>query len=92
MYKLKNKQETTAYKVPLFPIVPLVFLLAGLWILIYGFVYKPKESLLGMLTLGYGAFFYWCQFPSTVFNILIKKSIKLSIFALILLLSFLFLL
>ena len=92
IYKIKNKENKSSYQVPLFPLVPIIFLLAGLWILVYGFLYKPQESLFGMLTLVYGGFFYWCQYPSIVFNILIKKSIKLSIFAFILFISFLLLL
>jgi APA family basic amino acid/polyamine antiporter len=88
-YKLKHNSKSSSYQVPLFPFVPLVFLIAGLWILIYGFIYKPQESLFGLLTLLYGGFFYWCQYSSMVFNILIKKSIKLSIFAVIILISFL---
>lgn len=87
VYKFKNKPQGSSYKVPLFPLFPLLFLMAGLWILIYGFEFKPKESLLGLLTLIYGGLFYWCQFESTILKILVKKPIKLIIFALIVIIS-----
>jgi APA family basic amino acid/polyamine antiporter len=36
------------FKVPGYPYVPAIFLLINIWILVYGFVYKPAESLAGV--------------------------------------------
>jgi APA family basic amino acid/polyamine antiporter len=42
------------YRIRLYPYIPLVFLIINSWIMIYGFIYRPFESLAGVLTAGTG--------------------------------------
>lgn len=46
------------YKMPLFPVLPAIFILINLWILVYGLLYRPVESIAGLITTAIG-FFVW---------------------------------
>lgn len=50
---------TSGYRVRFFPWIPLVFLVFSLWLMIYGLIYQPLESLagLGVCLLGAGVWF-----------------------------------
>jgi APA family basic amino acid/polyamine antiporter len=41
-----------------YPVTPIVFLLIGLWVLIYGLIYKPQESIAGFATVLTGLIVY----------------------------------
>jgi basic amino acid/polyamine antiporter, APA family len=56
-YRLKIPQKNK-FKMPLFPIPALIFLVIIGWILINLITQKPKESLLGLLTVFIGFLFY----------------------------------
>lgn len=56
-YRLK-KWPQGAFRMPLFPIPAIVFLVIIGWILVNLMQQKPKESLLGVLTVVVGYFFY----------------------------------
>ncbi|MCX2718433.1 APC family permease [Lentiprolixibacter aurantiacus] len=47
------------FKSPLYPWLPLIFVLISLWILIYLLIDQPKESLVGLLILGIGVLTYY---------------------------------
>lgn len=55
----KNKVESESlYKAWGYPITSIIFLIFGLWLMIYGIIYKPLESMLGLATLVIGAIIY----------------------------------
>jgi APA family basic amino acid/polyamine antiporter len=45
-----------------YPLAPAVFIGASVWMLCYTMALRPKESFLGLLTLGGGALVYRCFF------------------------------
>ncbi len=47
------------YRVKLFPVVPIIFILINSWIIIYGLVYRPVESFAGMGISLAGLIFYF---------------------------------
>jgi APA family basic amino acid/polyamine antiporter len=51
-----------------YPITTIVFLLFGLWLMVYGIVYKPTESLLGFATLAIGAIVYFSNITINKIN------------------------
>ncbi|NNK29768.1 MAG: amino acid permease [Flavobacteriaceae bacterium] len=53
--KLKEKY----FRAPLYPILPVVFILLSLWVLAYLLIQQPVESLVGMLILGVGTLTYF---------------------------------
>jgi len=60
----RNKVEVkkiSTFKTWGYPITTILFLLFGLWLMVYGIVYKPIESLLGLATLGIGAIVYYAN-------------------------------
>ena len=56
-YRFKNVERP--YKTWGYPIVPIIFLLLMLWIFIGLLIVRPKESLLGILTVFSGFIFYF---------------------------------
>ena len=42
-----------------YPYIPAFFLLVNTWILVYGFIYKPVESMAGLLITGSGLVVYF---------------------------------
>ncbi len=47
------------YKIKLYPVLPIIFILINVWILIYGLIYRPVESLAGIGTSLIGLVFYF---------------------------------
>lgn len=57
--RIKHKEIQTAYKTPLYPIPPILFLLISGWILFFIFKNKTTESLYGLGTVALGFAVYW---------------------------------
>lgn len=55
----KHKEIPTAYKTPLYPVPPILFLLISGWILFFIFKNKTTESLYGLGTVALGFVVYW---------------------------------
>jgi APA family basic amino acid/polyamine antiporter len=60
VFKLR-KSKASAYKLPGFPVIPLIYVLAGISILILGFFERPVESsiAIGMVLIGIPVFFWF---------------------------------
>jgi APA family basic amino acid/polyamine antiporter len=60
VFKLR-KSKTSTYKLPGFPVIPLIYVLAGISILILGFFERPVESsiAIGMVLIGIPVFFWF---------------------------------
>jgi basic amino acid/polyamine antiporter, APA family len=56
--RVKTKDMLIAFKTPLYPITPIIFLGLSLWTLLYVVLDKTKESLYGLLTLVIGLVLY----------------------------------
>lgn len=56
--RLKKSNGTKHYKTWGYPVVPVVYLALGSWLLVYGLVYKPTESAMGFLTVFSGLLVY----------------------------------
>jgi len=61
-------QDHSNFKTWGYPITTIVFLLFGLWLMVYGIVYKPTESLLGFATLAIGAIVYFSNITINKIN------------------------
>jgi APA family basic amino acid/polyamine antiporter len=48
-----------------YPVIPIIFLTLQAWILIYGLIYRPKESLAGIVLTLTGLIFYYLS-PKTL--------------------------
>ena len=59
--RLRRPELVRPFRVPLFPLTPLLFIAFSFWILTYTLRGRPKESLLGVLTvlLGLPLYYYW---------------------------------
>lgn len=58
----KNKQSSSGYKSPLFPILQIVFILLSLWMIVYAIIDKPFETLIGLSNLIIGfATYQWSK-------------------------------
>lgn len=55
---LHSKNQVQGYKSPLFPIFQIVFITLSLWIIVYAFVNKPSETLLGFTNIFLGLITY----------------------------------
>jgi APA family basic amino acid/polyamine antiporter len=49
-----------------YPAVPLIFVLVSLWMLVWTFVLRPRESVLGVVTILCGAIFYRSRLRGSV--------------------------
>ncbi len=47
------------YRIKLYPVLPIIFILINVWILVYGLIYRPVESLTGIGTSLAGLVFYF---------------------------------
>jgi APA family basic amino acid/polyamine antiporter len=56
--RLRNP-EPDAYRSPFFPYIQIAYLLFSVWILVYLFIDKPRESLIGSAILVVGSLTYW---------------------------------
>ncbi len=54
----KHKTEDT-FKAPLYPLLPILFVVLSLWVLSYLLLNQPVESLIGLLILGIGTLTYF---------------------------------
>lgn len=54
-----NITSDTDYKAWAYPYSTILFLIFGLWLMVYGVVHKPLESLLGLITLVIGTVIYF---------------------------------
>ncbi len=57
--RIKEPHLLRPYKVWGYPVTPIIFLTFGLWLLVYGMMYKQKESLAGFATIGIGLIIYF---------------------------------
>jgi len=55
----KHPESSYAYRVKLYPFVPVIFILINTWIIIYGLIYRPGESLTGIGISLAGLIFYF---------------------------------
>ena len=42
--------NASVYRIRPYPLLPVIFLMINTWIMIYGLVYRPAESLAGIIT------------------------------------------
>ena len=54
----KKPDSQYVYRVKLYPVVPIIFILINTWIIIYGLIYRPMESLAGIGISLAGLIFY----------------------------------
>ena len=54
----KNPGLSRPFKMKLYPVLPVIFILINLWILVYGLIYRPVESIAGILIAAAGGLFY----------------------------------
>ncbi|KPK86415.1 MAG: amino acid permease [Bacteroides sp. SM23_62_1] len=47
------------YRTKLYPVIPIIFIVINIWILVYGMIYRPVESLTGIGTSLVGLIFYF---------------------------------
>jgi len=59
--RLKKPELPRPYKAWGYPYTPIIFLLIGLWILVYGVINKPQESLAGFATVLTGLIVYFVE-------------------------------
>jgi basic amino acid/polyamine antiporter, APA family len=57
--RIKHPEIPRPYKTFGYPIIPGMFLLINIWIIMYGLMYKPHESLVGISLLGIGLVIYF---------------------------------
>lgn len=48
VHRIRFKDADRPFKTPLYPLVPILFLVLQGWILVYGIIYKPWESCIGL--------------------------------------------
>jgi APA family basic amino acid/polyamine antiporter len=58
MNRRKHSDSEFIYRVKLYPVVPIIFILINAWIIIYGLIYRPMESLGGIGISLAGLIFY----------------------------------
>lgn len=56
--RYKNRREYS-FRAPLFPLFQLIFILVSLWMIVFAFLNETKETLLGLLNLGFGLITYF---------------------------------
>jgi APA family basic amino acid/polyamine antiporter len=56
----RSREKVPSYRLAPYPLLPLVFLMISTWIMVYGMIYRPFESVAGLLTagLGYPAWYF----------------------------------
>jgi Amino acid transporters len=58
VHRARFKNAERPYKTWGYPVVPLIYLVVSVWVLVYTFKEKPKESAFGILTVLSGSIFY----------------------------------
>ena len=61
--RFRQKKGETFFRAFGYPYLPGFFLLVNTWILVYGFIYKPHESLAGLLITASGYVIYLISKP-----------------------------
>ena len=56
--RFKSKKGSDSYRLPGFPFTPLLFIFLSLWTLVYLFIERTLESVLGMVTVLTGSVIY----------------------------------
>ena len=56
--RFKQPRQESGYKIPWYPLPPLIFLLITIWMLGYLLIYRPKESWLGFALVVSGVVLY----------------------------------
>jgi APA family basic amino acid/polyamine antiporter len=61
LFTLRKKYHDAApaYRMKLYPVLPIIFVVINMCILVYGLIYKPFESFAGLLTAAVGLIFYY---------------------------------
>jgi len=59
MLNRRRGSPVGAYRIKLYPVLPVIFILINIWILVYGLIYRPVESLTGIGTSLVGLIFYF---------------------------------
>ncbi len=59
--RYRNPELARPFRVPLFPVLPGIYLAVSFWIAVYVLLERPREALLGILTVVAGLPFYWFQ-------------------------------
>jgi APA family basic amino acid/polyamine antiporter len=59
--RIRQPNLERPYKTWGYPVTPVIFLIIGTWILIYGLIYKPTESLAGLGTVATGLIIYFAE-------------------------------
>ena len=54
----RNPGQSPPFRMGLYPVLPLIFILINLWILVFGLIYRPVESLAGILIASVGGLLY----------------------------------
>jgi len=54
----RNPGMSPPFKMKFYPVLPYIFILINLWILVYGLIYRPVESITGILIAAVGGLFY----------------------------------
>ncbi len=57
--RIKKLNTLNSFKIPFYPITPILFLMFNCWLLYYGFTQKPMESQVGIATVFVGLIFYF---------------------------------
>ena len=57
----KHPDIDIKYRIKLYPLVPVIFILINGWIIIYGLIYRPVESLAGIGISMAGLIFYFIE-------------------------------
>ncbi len=65
VYREQHPETKRPYKVPLYPVIPILFIIINLWILVYGLIYKPYESIAGLITSLSGLIIFFISKRST---------------------------
>jgi APA family basic amino acid/polyamine antiporter len=55
----KQSDSEFIYRVKLYPVIPIIFILINAWIIIYGLIYRPMESFAGIGISLAGLIFYF---------------------------------
>lgn len=55
----KKDQESSGFKAPFYPLLPVAFILFSIWVLIYLLIDKPVESIIGLIILSVGVLTYF---------------------------------
>ncbi|HEX5000654.1 MAG TPA: amino acid permease [Terriglobia bacterium] len=75
MLRIKRPEMQRPYRTWGYPYTVIVFLLIGLWLLVYGLIYKPTESLMGLGTVLTGLAVYGLGKNKSILRVLKKAGL-----------------